>query len=120
MPSAYQIQQAREREEARQRGEIHQAGGGDGIADFFSKENRDRPIKRGELLGLLEMLEYSRASHAWWRTLGRLLTRTPGIQNLPRQMRRAYWRSTLKPALDAVKGRLERQAKAANDAAGAP
>ncbi len=115
MPSAYQLEQARLREEAKSReAGVHQAGGGTGIADFFSQENRFKPMTRGELLGLLEMLEYSRASHVWWRKLGRLLMGKPGIQNLPRQMRRAYWQTTLKPALEAVTARLEKQAAQQN------
>lgn len=116
--SDYQRRIDAEREAAKNDGSVHQAGGGTGIADFFSKENRHKPVQRGELLGLLEMIEYSRHSHVWWRRLGRFLTRTPGIQNLPRQMRRAYWNTTLKPALDAVKGRLDKEAEKANAAAG--
>lgn len=112
--SAYQQQletEAREAERARRSG-VHQTGGGTGIADFFSKENRLKPMTRGELLGFLEMLEYSRAAHVWWRKLGRLMFGQPGIQNLPAQMRKAYWNGTLKPALEAVKAELEKKAKA--------
>lgn len=124
MPSAYQLKQAQEREEARekarQRGDIHQAGGGGGFADYFSNENREKPVKRGEILGLLEMLEYSRRAYVWWRVLGRWVTRTPAPMNLPRQMSRAYWKNTLQPALAAIQEKLERDAKAANDAAATP
>lgn len=113
--SAYRLQLEREeaeaREKARQRGDIHQAGGGGGFADYFSSENREKPVKRGELLGLLEMLEYSRSAYVWWRVLGRFLTRTPAPMNLPRAMSRAYWRHTLQPALEAINEKLERDAK---------
>ncbi len=107
--SSFRDQVDRERKER-----VHQTGGGTGIADFFSKENRYKPITRGEFLGWLELLEYSRKSSVWWRRLGRFLTRTPGVQNLPAQMANAYWRGTLKPALDAVQAKLERRAEQAN------
>jgi hypothetical protein len=65
-------------------------------------------------LGWLELLEYSRKSSVWWRRLGRWLTRTPGVQNLPAQMSRAYWMGTLKPALEAVQEQLEKKQAQAN------
>lgn len=106
--SAYKEQVAAE-ERMREKG-VHQTGGGQGVADFFSKENRYKPITRGEFLGWLELLEYSRKASVWWRRLGRMLTRTPGVQNLPAQMCEAYWRGTLKPAIEAVKAELEKRA----------
>lgn len=114
--SAYAEQTQRDRESARGVG-VHQAGGGSGIADFFSKENRYKPITRGEFLGWLELLEYSRKSSVWWRRAGRWLTRRPGMQNLPAQMAGAYWRGTLKPALDAIQAELDQNAARENEQA---
>ncbi len=104
--SAFREQVAAERTRSEN---VHQAGGGSGFGDFFSNENRLRPMTRGEVLGLLEMVEYSRRSHVWWRVLGRFLTRTPGMWNLPKKMAKAYWNNTLKPAIEKTEAALEKQ-----------
>src|SRR5579864_6134681 len=118
--SAYQQkieQEERDARKARERGDMHQAGGGSGFAEYFATENRMKSVTRGELLGMFEMVEYARRSNTWWRRLGRWFTRTPGMPNVPTQMARAHWRHTIQPALEKVQAELARRSKAANDAA---
>lgn len=85
------------------------AGGGRTWSEFFSQGNRDKPMRRGEVLGLLEMIEYSRRAGQWWRRLRRWLFRMDGMVSMPDQMADAYVRKTLRPTQDAVQAELDKR-----------
>lgn len=83
--------------------------GGRGIMDYFNGDNRNKPVSRGELLGFLEMVEFSREQCVWYRSFWRWLFRRPGPADMPRGMAMAYAKRSLKRAVDAVAAELERR-----------
>lgn len=83
------------------------ANGGRSMADYFSPENARREVKRSELLGFMEMLEYHRRESTWWRRLWAWLNRHPRPANLPASMATAFEHRTVKPTIKAVETSLE-------------
>lgn len=91
------------------------AGGGRGIADYFSTEARNKPIARGELLGFMEWFCWAERSSKWYRRLWRWLNRTPGPKGRGpgAHFAEAYEVRQLAPTVDAVQRKLEHKQTAA-------
>lgn len=88
--------------------------GGRSFADFFSEQNRQRPMVRGEVLGFLEMLAYNRKACVWYRRLARWLTRKPGPGDLWDALAIGHDVKTVRPAFERVQAQLNDAAAKAN------
>lgn len=112
-------------------GSLRRAGPGRrSMLDYFSGDDQRREVRRGELLGILEQIEYIRREHRWWRALWRWLRGEirwkrwadtlpvpfvesyPGPPNMPAIMARAHFRHTVKPMLENVQAELDRRRRA--------
>lgn len=78
------------------------ATGGRTFADFFSQENRLKPIVRGDLLGFIEAMEYHRWRNRWYRRLVAFLTRQPTPNDIPLEMGRSFKRRVIDPTVGQV------------------
>ena len=123
--SAFREQVEREREleaadearepEIRADGSVRRLNkGGRTWLDFFNEKNRQRPLVRGEFLGILEMLAYNRRANVGWKRLARWLTRQPGPGDMWGELASAHYRRSVLPAIALVKAQLEERAKAEN------
>ena len=80
---------------------------------FFAPGHPEKPVKRQELLGLLEMIEWHRRESTWWRRLWRLLHGEPLPSPLPAKLARAFQKYTVDPTIEAVAKALEENAAGA-------
>ena len=88
-------------------GTLRRAGAGSrSFSDYF-KEHRE-PVRRGELLGFMEMIEYHRRESMWFVRLWRWLWRQPAPWNLPEIMANRFEKRTIVPATAAVATELEK------------
>lgn len=73
--------------------------------DYFAEGTRE--VRRDELLGILEMLEYHRRENAGWKRVLRWLFRRPGPWNLTKIMADNFYKRSVKPRLDATQVAIE-------------
>lgn len=107
--------------ELRQDGSVRRLNkGGRSWNDFFDSKNKQRPLVRGEFLGILEMLAYNRRANVWWKRFARWLTRAPGPGDMWGQLAELHYHRSLRPAIAMVQAQLEEQAREKNAAAAVP
>ena len=72
---------------------------------YFADGHRE--VRRDELLGILEMLEYHRRENVWWKRGLRWLFRQPGPWNLTKIMADNFYKRSVKPRLEAAQALTE-------------
>lgn len=79
------------------------------IASFFAADKVNLPMRRGEVLGMFEMMAYHQREHRWFRKLWRWLTRTPGPDDTWARLAIVFEERTVKPAIAALEAELKEQ-----------
>lgn len=90
------------------------------MSDYFSADNMRKPVMRGELLGILEMLAFHERERHWWWRFRRWVTGRVSPDDTWARMAMLFERRVIEPAIAAVKAELEEQGRQALEAAGKP